>query len=126
MDGPVPEPVLDERRVRSGPIDLPAASTSATAPLKRTASEAFEDASDDETTYKKLKDTNDHAAGEGEESSGASVDGGALADNLEEELQCGCCSAIVYRPVVVQPCQHFFCGRCVRTYCVVRRLGRMG
>jgi E3 ubiquitin-protein ligase CHFR len=41
------------------------------------------------------------------------VDGKALSDDLAQELQCGCCSELVYRPVVVSPCQHFFCGRCV-------------
>jgi len=35
----------------------------------------------------------------------------AFADNMAEELQCGCCSEIVYQPVLVLPCQHFFCGR---------------
>lgn len=39
------------------------------------------------------------------------VDGGALVNGLAEELQCGCCAALVYRPVIVSPCQHFFCGR---------------
>ncbi|TBU28621.1 hypothetical protein BD311DRAFT_758099 [Dichomitus squalens] len=117
MNEPAPESVLDERRVGSGPIGLrvavPQASTSATAPLKRRASEAFEDASNDETKHKKPKETNEKLVGESEEGSRASVDGGALSDNLEEELQCGCCSAIVYRPVVVNPCQHFFCGSCL-------------
>jgi len=37
-----------------------------------------------------------------------------LAEDLAQELQCGCCSELVYRPVVVSPCQHFFCGRYVR------------
>ncbi|KAI0070394.1 hypothetical protein K474DRAFT_816152 [Panus rudis PR-1116 ss-1] len=41
------------------------------------------------------------------------VDGQALVDELEQELQCGCCSALVYRPVIVSPCQHFFCGSCL-------------
>lgn len=56
------------------------------------------------------------------------VDGVAFADDLAQELQCGCCSELVYRPVVVSafgflhsflltqpkvnPCQHFFCGSC--------------
>lgn len=121
MDSPVPDPVPDEHHTRPGPITLPEASASATAPLKRSASEAFEEVSDDEGTHKKLKDSGGNGKG---------VDGGAnrdrvtLADNLEEELQCGCCSAIVYRPVVVNPCQHFFCGRCVCMFCVLAA-GRM-
>ncbi|KAL0961296.1 hypothetical protein HGRIS_006255 [Hohenbuehelia grisea] len=40
------------------------------------------------------------------------IDGARLADDLLEELQCACCSALVYRPVLVSPCQHFFCGSC--------------
>lgn len=36
-----------------------------------------------------------------------------LIENLAQELQCGCCTGLVYRPVVVLPCQHFFCGRYV-------------
>ena len=39
------------------------------------------------------------------------ISGQALADDLEQELQCGCCSALLYRPVIVSPCQHYFCGR---------------
>lgn len=34
-----------------------------------------------------------------------------LVEELAAELQCGCCSELVYRPVLVTPCQHFFCGR---------------
>lgn len=45
------------------------------------------------------------------ESRGHSIDGQALVEHLAEELQCGCCSELVYRPVIVAPCQHFFCGR---------------
>lgn len=41
------------------------------------------------------------------------IDGQSLADDLAQELQCGCCSELVYKPVVVAPCEHFFCGRSV-------------
>jgi hypothetical protein len=44
---------------------------------------------------------------------GNRIDGEALAASLAQELECGCCSALVYKPVIVQPCQHFFCGRYV-------------
>lgn len=40
-----------------------------------------------------------------------SADAQAIIDDLGQELECGCCSALVYRPVIVNPCQHFFCGR---------------
>ena len=43
-----------------------------------------------------------------------------LVENLAQELQCGCCAELVYHPVVVSPCQHFFCGRYVHT-CPVDR-----
>lgn len=36
----------------------------------------------------------------------------ALAHDLQTELECGICSALAYKPVIVNPCQHFFCGRC--------------
>ena len=79
------------------------------AALKRTAASAFESA-EDSSSRKKLKED----ASEQEMAisiNEPTVDGQALADELEQELQCGCCSALVYRPVVVHPCQHFFCGR---------------
>ena len=41
----------------------------------------------------------------------ARIDGEALAEHLAQELQCGCCAGLVYKPVIVTPCQHFFCGR---------------
>ena len=39
------------------------------------------------------------------------IDGNALANDLAQELQCGCCAGLVYKPVIVVPCDHFFCGR---------------
>ncbi|KAF9519712.1 hypothetical protein BS47DRAFT_1082271 [Hydnum rufescens UP504] len=46
-------------------------------------------------------------------SSRLSEDNARLVAELENELSCGCCAGLVYRPVVLQPCQHFFCGSCV-------------
>ncbi|KAL5482947.1 hypothetical protein ACEPAI_9542 [Sanghuangporus weigelae] len=40
------------------------------------------------------------------------IDGQTLVDDLSQELQCGCCSGLVYKPVIVVPCDHFFCGSC--------------
>ncbi|KAH9922815.1 uncharacterized protein BXZ73DRAFT_51208 [Epithele typhae] len=115
--------------------DIGAASTSTGTPtgatgaplpapsLKRSAADAFEepepDAEEDEddggeaATVPKKQRTEETGEQETAGAEAAAVDGAALAENLEEELQCGCCSAIVYRPVVVVPCQHFFCGSCV-------------
>ncbi|KAG8770716.1 hypothetical protein FRC12_004092 [Ceratobasidium sp. 428] len=36
-----------------------------------------------------------------------------LADEIESELRCGCCTEIAYNPVSLSPCHHFFCGSCV-------------
>ncbi|KAI0632141.1 hypothetical protein C8Q77DRAFT_1218635 [Trametes polyzona] len=115
MDAAVND-TLTEDGARARAIEYPAgeaSSSSATASLKRSASQAFEDIPDDEGSRKRPReDSGDTQVGD-VAAGGASADGGALANDLEDELQCGCCSAIVYRPVVVAPCQHFFCGRCV-------------
>ncbi|KAF9071181.1 hypothetical protein BDP27DRAFT_533698 [Rhodocollybia butyracea] len=39
-----------------------------------------------------------------------------LADDLAQELECGCCSELLYKPVMVTPCQHFFCGSCCQLW----------
>ncbi|KAI0822303.1 hypothetical protein BC628DRAFT_1327582 [Trametes gibbosa] len=116
-------PAVDDLRAR--PIEAPgleetasegaSATATAAAPLKRSASEAFKDVPEGESSRKRLREDSGSTLGGDVADGGASADGAAtlLADGLEEELQCGCCSAIVYRPVVVAPCQHFFCGSCV-------------
>lgn len=73
--------------------------------LKRRAEDDLDDGA-----RKRMKE---HADGPDVQTTSAApaVDGQALADDLEQELQCGCCAALVYRPVIVAPCQHFFCGR---------------
>jgi E3 ubiquitin-protein ligase CHFR len=75
--------------------------------LKRGASPSFD--GPEETRRKKPKED----IGEARLVPGASllVDGRSLAEHLAQELQCDCCSELVYLPVVVSPCQHFFCGR---------------
>ncbi len=82
--------------------------TSAT--LKRRASSTFED-TEERSSRKKLKEDDEQFRDPSGPTEMNPVDGDALADELEQELQCGCCSALVYRPVIVSPCQHFFCGR---------------
>lgn len=79
--------------------------------LKRRASPSFEGLEDG--GRKRVKEDfvdDDRGCNEGA-STGADKDSSVLADELAQELQCGCCSALVYRPVIVSPCQHFFCGR---------------
>ncbi|OJT13976.1 hypothetical protein TRAPUB_9460 [Trametes pubescens] len=108
-------------------------SPSATGPLKRSASQAFEDVPDGETSRKRIREDRSSPVREDVAVGGASADStGALADNLEEELQCGCCSAIVYRPVVVAPsaptttrcdfCQVSFCGIGIPQRCIAAPL----
>lgn len=84
--------------------------------LKRRASDSFGDR-DDGATAKRVREASprsesEDAPGEPEEKT-VTISGSALADDLEQDLMCGCCSALLYRPVVVNPCQHYFCGRWV-------------
>ncbi|KAH9841582.1 uncharacterized protein C8Q71DRAFT_737734 [Rhodofomes roseus] len=98
----------------SGSRSYTSGSTGAT--LKRRASPSFEDVQA-ETSRKRVKDNLQDTPVSGNEAAvqaaTATINSGALANELEQELQCACCSALVYRPVVVVPCQHFFCGSCV-------------
>ncbi|KAJ7147122.1 hypothetical protein C8R43DRAFT_1011970 [Mycena crocata] len=81
--------------------------------LKRRASASFSEVVDDSVSRKRMKE--EHEESEVSEHAGGTVvpmADSALAEQLAQELQCGCCSELVYRPVVVAPCQHFFCGSC--------------
>jgi E3 ubiquitin-protein ligase CHFR len=76
--------------------------------LKRRASSSFEIRGDN--TRKRLKE--DFPPDETADAQApAPISSRQLADDLEQELLCGCCSALLYRPVAVYPCQHYFCGR---------------
>lgn len=92
--------------------DSLSALSSSTTSLKRRASTSFE-CSDDNSRKRMKEDMEDkpYPAGENTLESNA-----RFANQLAEELQCGCCSELVYRPVLVMPCQHFFCGRCVQFF----------
>ncbi|KDQ62536.1 hypothetical protein JAAARDRAFT_30440 [Jaapia argillacea MUCL 33604] len=79
--------------------------------LKRRASSAFE-VTDAESSRKRMKEDIEPSSSQEASSSSTVIDGGAFIEDLEQELECGCCSALVYRPVIVYPCQHFFCGSC--------------
>lgn len=94
------------------PLPVSEASSSSIPSLKRRASQSAFDSLDDtdNSSRKRLKEDSMNKLSRPEEQS-QTVDGQVLADDLEQELQCGCCSALVYRPVIVSPCQHFFCGR---------------
>lgn len=112
-----PSPVPPTGVLQSNVFELqPYASSSTGATMKRRASSSFEDVQE-ETSRKRIKedyeDSSPGSSSSAEESAAANIDGKALADELEQELQCACCSALVYRPVIVVPCQHFFCGRYV-------------
>jgi E3 ubiquitin-protein ligase CHFR len=77
-------------------------------PLKRRASSAVDISGDN--SRKRLKE--DHPPDEAADAqTPALISGKQLADDLEQDLLCGCCSALLYRPVIVYPCQHYFCGR---------------
>ncbi|KZS93432.1 hypothetical protein SISNIDRAFT_485680 [Sistotremastrum niveocremeum HHB9708] len=78
--------------------------------------------SSDAPDFRSLVDNNDPSCGSGDSPTvsskgkarddSATVDQMALSDSLALELQCGCCAELLYNPVMVLPCQHFFCGSC--------------
>jgi len=82
--------------------------------LKRRASSNWGEGSSGSPSRKRLKD--EHVGQEGSTDSPASgptdiLDRRVLIDDLAQELECGCCAALVYNPVTIIPCQHSFCGR---------------
>lgn len=79
-----------------------------TSTLKRPPSPSFE-AVDEEITRKRFKEDSPEQIAQTPIASTSKYD--AMVEDLAQELQCGCCAELVYRPVVVSPCQHFFCGR---------------
>ena len=87
--------------MNAGTLDLQGSSTDClplvSSLLKRRASPSFDCI--DDRRMKKVKDGNQ-----------ADVEV-QLVEVLAEDLQCACCSELVYKPVLVVPCQHFFCGR---------------
>ncbi|KAF7346551.1 hypothetical protein MSAN_01883200 [Mycena sanguinolenta] len=83
--------------------------------LKRRASASFPEDPDDSVSRKRMKEEREDSDSVVAAQAGDTVafaKDSELADQLAQELQCGCCSELVYRPVMVQPCQHFFCGSC--------------
>ncbi|KAI9573642.1 hypothetical protein HD554DRAFT_911186 [Boletus coccyginus] len=82
---------------------------STTSTLKRPPSPSFEGV-DDEITRKRFKEDPSEDMAFMPIASTSKYD--VLVEDLAQELQCGCCAELVYRPVVVSPCQHFFCGSC--------------
>ena len=80
--------------------------------LKRKASPSF-DATEDPDTRTGKRRREDTPQTEEDSVELASERQNRLADELALDLQCGCCSDLVINPVIVLPCQHFFCGRCV-------------
>lgn len=76
--------------------------------LKRVAPSSFE-ALEGETSKKRFKEDLGNEADNDKPVPKPKYE--TLTDDLVQELQCGCCAELVYRPVVVSPCQHFFCGR---------------
>lgn len=85
-------------------------SAGTTSTLKRRASPSFEGLGE-ESCRKRMREDQDPVSEIAEESDSSPVVQSRLEDDLAQELQCGCCSELVYRPVIVSPCQHFFCGR---------------
>lgn len=82
--------------------------------LKRRVSSSWDEGSCDSLSRKRLKDGHVGQEKLKDSPSGAPtdiMDRRALIDDLTQELECGCCAALVYHPVTILPCQHSFCGR---------------
>jgi len=82
--------------------------------LKRRASSSWGEGSGDSPSRKRLKDENVGQKGSTDSRTSGptdAIDQRALIDDLAQELECGCCAALVYSPVTIIPCQHSFCGR---------------
>ncbi|KAF9241191.1 hypothetical protein BU15DRAFT_45112 [Melanogaster broomeanus] len=80
-----------------------------TSTLKRPPSPTFEGL-DGEISRKRFRQDSSPDTEQSQTASPSKYD--SLVEDLAQELQCGCCTELVYRPVVVSPCQHFFCGSC--------------
>ncbi|KAF7298869.1 RING-type domain-containing protein [Mycena indigotica] len=94
-------------------IEAPPDTLQPRAQLKRTASAASLTGALDPSRKRMKEEGSEH---DSQSSAGDALTGGNITEELVEqltlELQCGCCSSLVYRPVLVHPCQHFFCGSC--------------
>ncbi|KIK57176.1 hypothetical protein GYMLUDRAFT_46424 [Collybiopsis luxurians FD-317 M1] len=80
--------------------------------LKRPASLTFEGVQDT-TSRKRFKDAEQSVD---DQSQRSTIIESKLADDIAQELECGCCSELIYKPVMVSPCQHFFCGSCCQLW----------
>lgn len=82
--------------------------------LKRRASLSWGEGSCDSLSRKRFRD--EHVGQESRDSPDRAPPNIAskrtLIDDLCQELECGCCAALVYNPVTILPCQHSFCGSC--------------
>ncbi|KAF9454800.1 hypothetical protein P691DRAFT_804160 [Macrolepiota fuliginosa MF-IS2] len=98
------DPPLDHNSVpfTTTPIS---ASLSSSLGLKRRASSPLSDPAV-EGSRKRLKEDTSN------QEKGGSYQDSRFIEELAQELQCGCCAELVYKPVLVLPCQHFFCGSC--------------
>ena len=93
-------------------LNVPVSHTSMpSASLKRSASASFEGCEGDNSRKRLKEDKESGSNGADNSDTTLSTISSTLADDLARELECGCCSDLVYRPVLVNPCQHFFCGR---------------
>lgn len=96
------------------PLNTQASYTSmSSSSLKRSASASFEGC-EGNSYRKRMKEDKDSVPKDADNpDTTRSAIGSSLLDDLARELECGCCSDLVYRPVLVNPCQHFFCGRSI-------------
>ncbi|KAF9013399.1 hypothetical protein BDQ17DRAFT_600044 [Cyathus striatus] len=105
--------MTDDSLTHSNPLSMTEniAASSAHPHLTTLKRRAPEDNIDDDISPKRMKEDQDYVPKSC--INDGVTESSELVDGLAQELQCACCSELVYRPVLVMPCQHFFCGSCV-------------
>lgn len=100
----------------------PVSPATSTRSLKRSADMLNSDDERQDNKRKRLSDDEKESETPGASTStahaptGAAMDGVDASKLVEEiglELSCGCCTEMCYNPIIVLPCQHYYCGRCV-------------
>jgi E3 ubiquitin-protein ligase CHFR len=97
-------------------ITSPVSPATSTKSLKRTADMMDDDEDRQDSKRKRISDGNEDGGPEASTSKTTNTapdgtDANRLVKEIGDELLCGCCSALCYNPVLVLPCQHYYCGR---------------
>ncbi|KAG8822980.1 hypothetical protein FRC18_010855 [Serendipita sp. 400] len=111
-----PTPATSQSPPAAGAVS-PSTSTRS---LKRSA-DIMQDDDEERQDAKRKRLSADGAEGAGETSTASTsqvvppsdgTDADKLVEEIGLELGCGCCAALCYNPVLLLPCQHYYCGSC--------------